>query len=364
LTGQRSQRPAITIHLDAFAELVQSTGRFHSLAELLEAASGEPIANKSAARQEFASAWNELWQWAATSSSSDARREAWLAQLRKSGWLRARCRGDHVLARQMLTDAFTVLDQLPVSGLPLPVFAATHLGDAHALDVQRDLGRLVCRAIAAHQGLPVPLKRRDIRRTWEAVGLVPDELSVTVLALNLPIGGDSLTDHMLRAHAALGEPCRLTFRHLRLHPPRFAPPADAPLFVCENPSIVASAAERLGVHCRPLVCLEGQPNLAAWKLLSLATASGWKLAYHGDFDWGGVRIANQLYEQFRFTPWRFDTTSYQAVRDDCRSLKPPPANALWDTELAGAMTAAGRALEEEQVVDQLLLDLDTRRSNS
>ena len=218
----------------------------------------------------------------------------------------------------------------------------------------------MCRGIASIHMLPTPKKRSDLRRLWELIGIVPDELSVTVLVLNLHAIGNSLTDKMLRAHAACGEPCRLTFRQLRLHAPTIESPGVTPMFVCENPSIVASAAERLGVHCRPLICVEGQPNLAAWRLLTLATSANWKLAYHGDFDWGGIRIANQLYHRFGFTPWRFDTTSYEASSSKRRKLRPPVADALWDPTLSPVMAADGRALEEEQVLGQLLMDLDAR----
>ena len=32
------------------------------------------------------------------------------------------------------------------------------------------------------------------------------------------------------------------------------------VFVCENPSVVAAAADRLGRRCRPLLCTEGSPR--------------------------------------------------------------------------------------------------------
>lgn len=355
-TGQACRGSRTSIDLDAFAQIVCGTRRFRSLLELLEAASGGTIENKAAARQRHLAEWDELWCWA-DQATDDPRCRTWLAGLRKTGWLKARTRRDHVAAKRMLAAALAVLEKLPADGVPLPVFASAHLGDAHALDADRDLGRLVCRAVAATHDLRAPERRRDFRKTWEAVGVVPDELSVTALALNLPATGDSLTDEMLRAHAARGEPCRVTFRHLRLHAPQFARPSDGPLYVCENPSIVASAAERLAVNSRPLVCLEGQPNLAALRLLHLAGRAGWILAYHGDFDWGGIRIANQLFQEIGFTPWRFDTKNYLTAAGKRRRLSSAPADALWDADLAAAMKCRGHALDEEQVVDLLLRDL-------
>lgn len=359
LTGQAFGSRRASIDLAAFDQLIRDTRRFESLLQLVEEAAGGPIENKLATRQQHSAQWKQLWEWAETRAAQTPGRKHCLNELRQTGWLKARSRRDHKAAKQMLRTAFDLLDKLPADGIPLSVFAATHLHDAHALDLNHDLGRLVCRAIAAAHDLPAPKKRSDLRRTWELAGIVPDELSATVLTLNLPVLGESLSDEMLRAHAKLGEPCRLTFRHLRLHAPTIQPPGDAPLFVCENPSIVAAAAERSGSLCQPLICVEGQPNLTAWKLLSMASATGWQLTYHGDFDWGGIRIANQIYRQYGFVPWRYDVPHYTKVTRKQRQLVPPVAEALWDPGLSRAMESDGRALEEEQVLDQLLADLAT-----
>jgi len=361
LTGQDLRGPRASLDLDAFAQVVCNTQRFASLLELVERATGGPIEDKSATRKRHSAQWDELWRWAA-GDTDEPWRLSWLAQLRSSGWLKARTRGDRAAAEQMLAKAIAILARLPADGVPLPVFASTHLGDAHALDPNRDLARLVYRAIAAQFRLPVPLGRREIRRTWEAVGIVPDEISVTVLALNVPAIGRSLTDEVLRAHAALGEPCRLSFRHLRLHSPQLGPSGESPLFVCENPSIVAFAAERLATHCRPLICVEGQPNFAAWRLLKLVTTGGWSLYYHGDFDWGGLRIANQIHRELGFTPWRFRAANYRQAPGNGRQLGPTAVAALWDPDLAPAMLADGHALEEEKVVEVILQDLDVRNT--
>ena len=357
LTGQTSRGGRVSINVAAFEQLIRNTGRFASLLRLIEAAVGDSIENKRAVHERHAAEWRQLWEWAASRAENDSARQRWLNELRQTGWLKARSRRDHHVAMQMLTTAFELLEQLPCRGIPLPVFAACHLNDAHALDLNRDLSRLVCRGIAATQNLATPVKRSELRRTWESVGIVPDELSVTVLALNLPVIGDSLTDHVLRAHAKLGEPCRLTFRQLRVSAPTIQTANQSPLFVCENPSIVASAADRLGSKCQPLICVEGQPNLAAYKLLQMAMSRGWKIFYHGDFDWGGIRIANWIYKHLGFSPWRFDASHYRGFPRKHRKLIPPKSAALWDPELSAAMTSDGHVGEEEQVIEQLVQDL-------
>ncbi|WP_255431382.1 DUF2399 domain-containing protein [Amycolatopsis sp. WAC 01416] len=56
--------------------------------------------------------------------------------------------------------------------------------------------------------------------------------------------------------------------------------------VCENPIVLASAADELGPGCPPLVCVNGQPSAAVWRLLDLLAAKGAGFRYHGDFDLG------------------------------------------------------------------------------
>jgi len=203
---------------------------------------------------------------------------------------------------------------------------------------------------------------RQRRQVWESVGLVPDELSSSTLVMNLAAVGTSLTDEILRNHHAAGMPCRLTFRHLRLHPSQFDPSSvrgdeSVTLFVCENPGVLAAAAEALGSRCPPMLCVEGQPNLTCLSLLALLRKAGMKIKYHGDFDWGGLRIANQVYRTAPFEPWRFSAVDHRVVSGNHRKLRPPVADAVWDTELASAILACGVAVEEESVIDELLGDL-------
>jgi uncharacterized protein (TIGR02679 family) len=96
------------------------------------------------------------------------------------------------------------------------------------------------------------------------------------LTLGLCGEGDGVTDRALRLHADAAEPYRLTTRQLLREPPRLA--SSATVYVCENPTVVAAAANRLGAACAPLVCLEGQPRTAARVLLGLLAGAGARLA--------------------------------------------------------------------------------------
>ena len=394
LTGSGSRGRAVTVDLDAFTEIVCNTGRFQSLRQAVEVALGYPVENRRAKRIQVSQDWQSAWERAAelihtmefaANTSGDsisnnvsvvgnvgARRLSeesliqkesllnCLADLRK-GWLVRVTNRDANAAFELIQKAIGVLKVLPVEPVPLPIFSAERTGDAHGLDNHRTLGKLCLRFLASCWRDERPDLKRALwrRRVWESVGVVTDELSASVLALNLPAVGESLTDRMIQQHKSAGMPCRLTFRHLRLHPPQFANVTkETPLFVCENPSVIAAAADRLTQWCPPMVCVEGMPNLTCWSVLRRLDRCGFRINYHGDFDWGGIRIANKLFEAFAFQPWRFSSTDHRVISTSHRRLKPPRAEALWDSQLSEKIQNSCVSVEEESVIASLLSDLD------
>ena len=67
----------------------------------------------------------------------------------------------------------------------------------------------------------------------------------------------------------------------------------------------------------------------AWALLDLLAADGCRFAYHGDFDWGGLRIARSVIDRYGAEPWRFQRDDYLAAASLGRlSLGPPPTGAV------------------------------------
>ena len=73
-----------------------------------------------------------------------------------------------------------------------------------------------------------------------------------------------------------GEPVHLSLRRLLRRPPPWDV-AGREVFVCENPNIVAIAADRLGTTCAPLACTDGMPFAAQQTLLAQLAASGARL---------------------------------------------------------------------------------------
>ena len=385
LTGASRRGDNLTVDLDRFTQIIVNTGRFDSLESLVHLACGEQLQNLRATRDEYSSQWLQVWRHSedlvkglelslkaqrcdetvqqgsrtglfTTDSVSDA-----IASMRRSGWLRRMNSGDAAAATTLLDQSFLLLKMLPVPPTSLPVFAAKLCGNAHALDDNTKLGRIMLKLLVRRSGTDTPRKKAfNRRRVWENAGIVTDELSSTALVLNLPASGNSLTDQLLQNHICKGMPVRLTFRHLRMHPPTFESPSGkhAPrIYVCENPSILAEAANQLGVDCPPMICVEGHPSLACWVLLQQLCEKQYRLAYHGDFDWGGIRIANEIYSAFGFEPWRFTSSFHRVYSKHHRKLRPPESEPLWDQTLADSIRTVGVSVEEEAVINDLLDDL-------
>ena len=282
----------------------------------------------------------------------------WRDHLRRTGLVRRLApRPDE--AATLLAELAAVLDELPAEPQPVGRFAERVLGSAHALDQGRPVTALLLRAAQVLGGVPDGRGAAWTREVWTSVGLVRDELSTTVLTLNLPGDGATPTGRMLAVLAAAGEPATLTLRQLVREPPRWSLTGTV-VSICENPVVVAEAAERLGPRCAPLVCTNGQPGAAVMTVLRALDAAGATLRHHGDFDWGGLRIANLLFDRLPVRPWRYDAGAYRSAARERhgRELRGTAVEASWDPALATEMTRVGRVVEEERIVGRLLLDLD------
>lgn len=353
----------LTINLDELDRIIRRSGMHpDGLAGAVEALTGG-VAVLAEVRAAEAAAWQASLAPLAALGGVRAELAEWCAASGTATLLR-RLTGTPPAAARLVADLVAVLAALPADGEPLARIAARTTGDAHALDAGRALETVARSAVRATWwgDAPLPESAAEQRRMlWYAAGVFLDDLSSTVLAVNLPtVPGCRLHDLVAPA-AALGEPVVVTLRQLARGEPRFA---ARTVYVCENPTVLAAAADQLGAACPPLVCVGGQPSTAALRLLANLVQSGARLRYHGDFDWGGLRIANLLHGRVPWQPWRYGTADYLAgagARTDRPStggsLSGTPTDAAWDPGLAAAMLAAGVRVEEELVLDKLIADL-------
>lgn len=194
----------------------------------------------------------------------------------------------------------------------LAVLAAEALGDPHALD----RGSPVAAGVLRLLGRDVPATAESWRAAWDEAGVVCDPVSSRVLVLNLPLDGSAAAGRL--AAAAGSEPLWLTWRSLT---GTFG--SDAPhVYVCENPSVLIAAADRLGPRSLPLVCTNGRPSAAARRLLGCLAAGGTVLHVRADDDAAGREIVSGLSAALPgMRLWRY-------------SLEPSPGSRYEEQDLA------------------------------
>jgi uncharacterized protein (TIGR02679 family) len=342
------------------------------IAESLQAALVKldgPVINSAAVRAEQDRLWSSVVAGCGHSG---------LAQYLQSpaaiGLLKRLSGSDPAAATGLRSRVEAVLRCLPAKGLTRAQLAADILGDPHALDGGQAVATLVLAVWRQVVGPAEPetedtlvgsrgtdcirqdLRAETARDTWARAGVLVNELARPAIVLNLPVGDGEHPSQLA------GEPGYLSLRALLRSSPLWAV-AGRTVYVCENPNLLAIAADRLGPRCSPVVCTDGMPAAAQNRLLSQLAQAGARLLYHGDFDWPGLRIGNYMMREFGAQPWQFTAADYVAAvlksPRPGRQLDGVEALASWDAELASTMRGHQLAVAEESVADSLLLDLDS-----
>lgn len=364
----RPQRYSNSLQIDIrlIDTALQRAGIASSLRDALEQLDG-PITNLATARLHQEHLWSRV---------IDGCNHPYLASLLRApeglSLLKRLARQDSLVATDLCRDAEAVLGRLPAKGITRSQLAAEALGDAHALDSGEPAATVVLAvwrrlAQAPDEGerteLTADLQQAGaserVRDIWAGAGVLVNELARPALYLNVPIRTPE--DKCW----CDGEP---TYRSLRalLRSPTSWDVAGRKVYVCENPNLVAIAADHWGRNCAPLVCTEGMPGAAQRCLLSQLAGAGARLFYHGDFDWPGLRIGNYVMRAFGAKPWRFGAADYiAAVRSVSilgRLLQGKSTEAVWDTALMAAMQQHRQSVAEEALAASLLRDLDNRVS--
>lgn len=327
-----------------------------SLREALELIDGA-IENRLAIKQDRLLRWTRL----TGASHLHPAIGAWLQTAAAVGLLKRMARQNPDAAEQLLAQAHTVLKRLPANGITRAQLAAEALGNAHALDSGRAIAALVLAVWRHSEDGAEASQETDIRQCgdrprdiWARAGVLVNELARPALFLNLPTAAQTPVS------CFPGQPSYLSLRQLLRTPPDWAV-AGLKIFVCENPNLVAMAADRLGADCAPLVCTDGMPAAAQRTLLTQLARAGAELGYHGDFDWPGIRIANHVMNAWRAFPWRMGTHEYEAAAMRAphpqRDLTDTPVTASWDNELSSTMHRYGFSIAEEAVSEPLMEDL-------
>jgi len=348
---------SLSISLPDLEAALRRAGLASSLRAAVESLVG-PVRDRAAERATEIQRFQDALQGARRSRLAAAEwHHAWLEEVSRDGTLtRLVRRGQgHLLAQ-----AAAVLERLPSAAdepaVLLPALAEAVTGDTKALD-GTPLAGLVLRALALREAVRVPGGRGAERTLWTAAGVVTDDLASQVLVLNVRSGGEQLGGWLTEA-AEAGEPFRVTLHQLNVMP---IMPLAIDLRVCENPAVLRAAAGQLGADSAPLVCTEGDPSVACYRLLQAAVTTGTRIHWHSDLDWPGLRMTARAVRRLGAKPWLMGADDYRAaLTASCEPLQGPPAPSPWDTQLSELMQASGRAVTEERQLTALLADLANR----
>jgi uncharacterized protein (TIGR02679 family) len=356
----RLPEATFTVQIQTLDQLLLDSDAAMTSRQLAEALCG-PIVNRPEHNRIAQQAKEQLWE--RLHQTAGNRLAGWIQHLRASGLATRAATAAGQPFEQLVTQALAVTQLLPADGIALAELAERATGDPHALDRGRPLRTLVLHAVLQLTGEPphLPASAAVQRALLETVGVYADSLSTDVLVLGLHAVGDTHVDRLLNEATAVGEPLRLTLRMLRRAPPILDPSLRL-LSVCENPSIVATAAERLGATSAPLVCTDGMPRTAVLRLLNHARSQQLAIRVSADFDPAGLHITNLLARQADASPWRYTAQEYRRALADHPGREPVRfsgalPNCVLDPDLAVEMRRTRVAIFEEQQLDLLLDDL-------
>lgn len=192
-----------------------------------------------------------------------------------------------------------------------------------------------------------------MRTAWQTFGIQLDQVNTSALTYMLPDRPGSI----LAAARSNCQPLRITHRMLDSDLGLDVNVGDQ-VWVCENPTIVVLAADRLGPSCKPMICTDGMPASVTSRLLVHLRSQGCELLVHADLDAGGIAIVNHLVNRFDASPWRMTALDYtEALTGPTTDLVGAAGSTPWDPDLAVAMKRQGRAVHEEAIAPTLLADL-------
>lgn len=338
---------SMSVRLEDVDEIVRRSGAAPDLKTALALLRGPiPVAAEEVAAEQ--ARWNRALAPLDRFVRNEHAELAWFPTLlRRTGRLKMSAHSA-TAAEGLVTDLVRVLGALPANGETLAAFSARVLHSAHALDAGPLRGLLQVALAGDLERSPDPGGH-----VWERVGIALDSSASSVLVHALRFDRADTTSRSVDDLVSAGRPVPVTLGMLE----QGARPLASAVFVCENPSVVVAAADRLGAECSPVICVRGQPSVAAQRLLRSLREAGTTIRYHGDFDWGGIRIANLVMRRYGALPWRYRTEDLVAVDLPGAPLAGARVEASWDSGLSPALEARGRRLEEEQVMDSLLADL-------
>lgn len=249
--------------------------------------------------------------------------------------------------------------RLPGEGTPLASLAAEVAGDAHALDGGTRLGGVAVLGAALVAGREPPQDALERHAVWEAVGVVPDPWSSSVVGWRLPLVASHPAGAVAAAYDRAGCAALLSLEVVNAGGALVEPPPDdgpATLWVVENASLLAALIE--AEVDAPVLWRAGNPSAAVRRVLQAVAQAGWTVAVGSDFEPVGLRGAISVLEVLgaRGCPWRLSTDDYDPDLT-ADTFEGDPPDTPWDPDLALELRRHRRRVLEEHRMEVLVADV-------
>jgi len=276
--------------------------------------------------------------------------------------------------KQLLGLVAKALSMLPDGYERLPFFANRVSGNPHALDWGTDAGNVFLQALSFFADGAAYDTVEDKNELLYVFHLLRDDILnfATVFGLRALNSHENISYWETAAQS--GAPLNLPFREIvraeQILPFMGGGETGFPVFIVENSGVFSTLIDTLQERRQivPLLCLHGQMKTASWALLDRLAASGATFWYSGDFDPGGLIIAQKLRQRYeRVRLWNFSAGEYQKTKNHLSKCQLNRLAGICDIELqpiVKLMLEWKCAFYQESLIDMLLHDIMLIRSKS
>lgn len=255
-----------------------------------------------------------------------------------------------------------VINQIenPAENLKLVMVSDMVTKDPHGLDRTSLYRRIFLYLLAVESGREMPKFSAEGEQEFLAsFNIYTDFVSSFVSAYNMRDenkDGNSLWG----AFADTKQPINITLANV-LAAEKIVSPGN--ILIVENPSVFESLCPHTDMVKFALICTHGNLNVAAVKLLegAIKTNPAVKMYYNGDYDLGGITIANRMLNRFggNVSLVHYDKETYESISScvmvhneklQAKIAKVHPAL----REITEAITNRGVACYQESIVEKLI----------
>ncbi len=204
----------------------------------------------------------------------------------------------------------------PTPYIRLAVLSAQLTGNPHYFDRAGTAGAVFIQALCCWLNREPPQNAQEMTALYFEGGIQTDDVSSTVIAFGLHLEKECGRHPAFEGFIKEKEPCVISLANLAGI--RRAYGDCRYVFVVENEMVFGHMVDQLKDTSAALVCVSGQPRVAALVLLDLLAAEGVTLFYAGDLDPEGMGIADRIWRRYpeRVRLWHMEQKDYVESRSE------------------------------------------------